>query len=332
METGISEDMEECSHILVVGQDILHLFEHELEGIKTNTTKLTHIMMMQMVAEPDAFEKMQNRILETMLPSWMEMEEDHESSDSAAMLGHYDSTAGEWVEAEFSVAYDMCHPDMSLQRATDVALAEECIVFEATACMEVEPTNVTIFNELEGIMAFEMCARALGELHPQDDGILESCLENSAATPGGMASCLEAEMNPLLKDYLLNGEEVLTDMEFYSMSGHDFTHLMKDKMLAMTMDPEAKVEANVMGATYRRVRRLMRERRLGEEDCLNINGKKYCNTETSARSTAPQNVPPSNGKRVQAHKYFTRKNRARKLRSAHKHLMRHHRKLSRSRR
>jgi hypothetical protein len=172
--------------------------------------------------------------------------------------------------------------------------------------------------------------------YPHDDGLFQTCLKESASNAGGPNACVENELDPLIAEYVESGSGTLEGVTIKSPTGTDQTHNLEDAMYAATMAPAEVIDANVEMATYAYLRRLnekMRERRLqaGEADCLNINGKEYCTKDTRTANMAPleAKVPAANGKLTKAHKFFTRKHKARKLHRAHKHLMRKHRQQSR---
>jgi hypothetical protein len=156
-------------------------------------------------------------------------------------------------------------------------------------------------------------------------------LAASAANAGGPAACIEEELDPLVVQYIVEGPETCETATVITPAGTDQSHNVCDAMLAKTMDSAAIIDANTETATYMYLRRLEeKKRRLqGTEECLNINGKEYCTKGRSTQSIASPKVPASNGKITKAHKFFTRKHKARKLHRAHKNLMRKHRQLSR---
>jgi hypothetical protein len=134
----------------------------------------------------------------------------------------------------------------------------------------------------------------------------------------------------LVAAYVGAGADGIEGATVTSAAGTDVTHAMDDAMYTATMDPTEVVAANAEMVTYEGMRKLYEKRRLqGEADCLNINGKQYCSRDSSQQSIAPPPPPASNGKITNAHKFFKRKHKARKLHRAHKHLMRKHRRLSR---
>merc|ERR1712193_140074 len=105
------------------------------------------------------------------------------------------------------------------------------------------------------------CARAIIDFYPPDDGILESCLAESAAVAGGPEACVEAELDPVVVEYLHDGAEGLEGMTVESPTGSDKTHNMEDAMFTMTMDPADKIDANIETFTYESFRRLHEKRR-----------------------------------------------------------------------
>jgi hypothetical protein len=313
-------DMEECIHMGVIGDEIFEAFKHSIEILKVQPEVLVSKLKENMVMATDVFTKMQERILEMSMPIWLDMEED-------PMAGVLDGS-------DLHVILDMCDPLYSFGRATDIMWDQDCLLFESIMCMTVDPSNTTHMSTKEGEEAMYFCARAYSAFYPHDDGIFSECLMNSAANAGGPEYCVEEELDPLVVSYLNGGAAALHDYEITSPAGTDQTHNLEDAMYTMTMDPVDVIDANVEKTTYTLLRRLhdkKQARKLqDEQDCVSLNGKKYCTSEPSTENTfAPVSVPASNGKITKAHKFFTRKHKARKLHRAHKHLMRNHRKLSR---
>jgi hypothetical protein len=149
-------------------------------------------------------------------------------------------------------------------------------------------------------------------------------------------ACIEEELDELVMDYLEGGSEQIEDKEVTSVTGADQSHNVDDAMYTATMDPSEVIDANVEKTTYTLLRRLhekKQQRRLQQKDadCVNLNGMMYCTKETMDQSIAQSTpkVPPSNGKITKAHKFFTRKHKARKLHRAHKHFIRQHRQRAR---
>jgi hypothetical protein len=313
-----SPDMEECSHILVIGMEIIHAFEHAVEVLKTHPEELVEKLMESMTNNADLFIKMQERILEMSMPIWFESEE-----DPADIL---DDTK------DLSTVIDMCDPVMSFGRATDIQWDQDCTLFESIMCLSVDPyNNITMLSSEEGKFAMYFCARAYMSFYPADDGIFQTCLAESAANAGGPFACIENELDPIVAAYVGAGSDSIEGEKITSATGADMTHAMDDAMYTATMDPAEVVAANAEMVTYEGMRKLYEKRRRlqGKEDCLNINGKQYCSKDASPQSVDPPAPPLSNGKAVNAHKFFKRKHKARKLHRAHKHLMRKHRRLSR---
>merc|ERR1712196_611455 len=52
-------DMDECSHTLVIGGEIIHVFEHSIELLKTHPTVLVERLMVSMAKDNSMFVKMQ---------------------------------------------------------------------------------------------------------------------------------------------------------------------------------------------------------------------------------------------------------------------------------
>jgi hypothetical protein len=310
-------DMETCSRTLVIGIEIIHAFEHAVEMLKTSPKTLVEKLMESMTTNADLFIKMQERILELSLPIWFESE-----ADPAEIL---DDTK------DLSTVMDMCDPVMSFARATDIQWDQDCTLFESIMCLSVDPyNNITMLSTQEGSFAMYFCARAYMSFYPQDDGIFQTCLAESAANAGGPYACVANELDPLVAAYVGAGADGIEGATVTSAAGTDVTHAMDDAMYTATMDPTEVVAANAEMVTYEGMRKLYEKRRLqGEADCLNINGKQYCSRDSSQQSIAPPPPPASNGKITNAHKFFKRKHKARKLHRAHKHLMRKHRRLSR---
>jgi hypothetical protein len=312
-------DMEECGHILVIGKEIIHAFEHSIEMLKTHPDLLVDKFMAKMAEDKGSFGMMQERILELAMPIWMSEEDDPGNS---ILEG-----------SDIHVIMDMCDPMLSFGRATDINWDQDCTLFEAIMCLSVDGSNVTEMATDEGEAAMYFCARAYMSFYPQDDGLFQTCLAESASNAGGPYACVENELDPLVADYIEGGSDTLDGETITSPTGADQTHNLEDAMYTATMDPAEVIEANVEMATYVNLRRLnekKRARRLqaGEADCLEVNGKKYC---SQPENVAPleAKVPASNGKTTHAHKFFTRKHKARKLHRAHKHMMRKHRQQSR---
>merc|ERR1719453_1056128 len=309
-------DMDECTHISVIGTEIIHAFEHSIELLKTHPDILVEKMMMAMGTDPAAFSKMQERILELSLPVWLDSEEDPESLLDGSDL---------------HTVMDMCDPLLSFGRSTDLTWDQECTLFEGIMCMAMDSSNATFLSTEDGVTSMNFCARALRSLYPADEVIFQTCLAASAANAGGPAACIEEELDPLVVQYIVEGPETCETATVITPAGTDQSHNVCDAMLAKTMDSAAIIDANTETATYMYLRRLEeKKRRLqGTEECLNINGKEYCTKGRSTQSIASPKVPASNGKITKAHKFFTRKHKARKLHRAHKNLMRKHRQLSR---
>jgi hypothetical protein len=319
-------DMEECAHALTLGKEIIHAFEHSIEVLKTDASLLVNKMMATMAMNPDMFGKMQERILELAMPIWL----DHETGVDLA------SASSLIADSDIPVAMDMCDPMLSFGRATDIQWDQDCMLFESIMCLSIDETNVTFVATEEGSLAMFFCARAYTAFYPQDDGLFSTCLTESAANAGGPMACIIEEIDPLVAEYLQKGKDAIADDTIVSPSGNDQTHNLEDAMYTATMDPAEVIDANVEATTYTLLRRLhekKQQRRLQtEEDCINLNGQMYCTKDTTTTQSVLQSlpkVPASNGKITKAHKYFTRKNKARKLHRAHKHFMRKHRQLSR---
>jgi hypothetical protein len=314
-------DMEECGHILVIGKEIIHAFEHSIEALKTHPDLLVEKFMAKMAEDKGAFAKMQERILELAMPIWMS---DQEDTVDSVLEGLDDN-----------VIMDMCDPLLSFGRATNINWDQDCTLFESIMCLATDESNVTQMSTDRGEAAM-YCARAYMAFYPHDDGLFQTCLKESASNAGGPYACVENELDPLIAGYLESGSDTLEGVTIKSPTGADQTHNLEDAMYAATMAPAEVIDANVEMATYVNLRRLnekKRQRRLqaGEADCLTVNGKKYCSKDADPQNMAPleAKVPASNGKMTHAHKFFTRKHKARKLHRAHKHLMRKHRQQSR---
>jgi hypothetical protein len=309
-------DMEACSHTLVIGTEIIHAFEHAIEQLKTDPTLLVEKMMYIVSSNSDLFGKMKDVILDMTMPIWSDAEEDpHNILDGS----------------DFHVVMDMCDPLLSFGRATDITWDQSCVLFESIMCLSINEGNVTYMGTDEGAEMMYFCARAFMSYYPMDDGVFSSCLEASASNAGGPAACVDAELHPLIVQYIHSGAESLYGTTVTSPTGADQSHNLEDAMYTATMDPADVIDASAEMATYTYLRRLYEKRRrlkAEPQDCLTINGKEYCTKDTSSRSLlADPPVPASNGKPARAHKFFTRKHKARRLRRAHKNLIRKHRQL-----
>jgi hypothetical protein len=316
-------DMEECGHSKMVGEEIIHEFEHAIEVMKTKPADLVDKMMEKMATDASFFGKMQERLLEMAMPIWLETEA---------------STADKYLDgSDEHVIMEMCDKLTSTSRTTNGHLDQECTLYEAKACLTMPSGNASYLGDLNSDAKEQMffCARAYMDFYPADDGIFQTCLEESAAKAGGPMQCVLGELDPTVAAYLEMGDEALEGTFTDPVHGVDVTHNMEDAMIAATMDPAEKIEANVEMATYTYLRRLHEEtkkqRRLQGDaaDCLTINGKEYCTKGSRNLQSIEPDVPASNGKITNVHKFFTRKHKARKVRRAHKSLMRRHRQLSR---
>jgi hypothetical protein len=316
-------DMEECGHSKVLGEEIIHEFEHAIEVMKTKPADLVDKMMEKMATDASFFGKMQERLLEMAMPIWLETEA---------------STADKYLDgSDEHVIMEMCDKLTSTSRTTNGHLDQECALYEAKACLTMPSGNASYLGDLNSDAKEQMffCARAYMDFYPADDGIFQTCLEESAAKAGGPMQCVLGELDPTVAAYLEMGDEALEGTFTDPVHGVDVTHNMEDAMIAATMDPAEKIEANVETATYTYLRRLHEEtrkqRRLQGDaaDCLTINGKEYCTKGSRNLQSIEPDVPASNGKITNVHKFFTRKHKARKVRRAHKSLMRRHRQLSR---
>jgi hypothetical protein len=309
------EEMSECSHLKVIGTTIVHTFEHSIEMLKKDPELLVHKLMEAMADDAAVFSQMQERILELVYPMWSDSADDPDDVLSGSNI---------------LVALDMCDPMMSFGRKTDIAWHTDCVKFESLMCLAVDSSNATMLQTEEGMMSMYFCARAYMAFYPKDDGIFKTCLKNAAGSADGPTHCIAEELDDMIVDYIEEGLEGIKDENITSPTGADNNHLLSDAMLAYTMDPVNTFEANVEMYTYTRMRRLHEKRRLqAEEDCVTLNGKKYCTQDTSLQTDLEPKVPYSNGKITRAHQFFARKRKARKLMSSHKSLIRKHRQLSR---
>merc|ERR1719331_949950 len=79
-------DMEECGHILVIGKEIIHAFEHSIEMLKTHPDLMVDKFMAKMAEDKGSFGMMQERILELAMPIWMSEEDDPGNSIQERIL------------------------------------------------------------------------------------------------------------------------------------------------------------------------------------------------------------------------------------------------------
>merc|ERR1719230_1237969 len=71
----VIDGIEECGHSKVVGEEIIHEFEHAIEVMKTKPADLVDKMMEKMATDASFFGKMQERLLEMAMPIWLEAED-----------------------------------------------------------------------------------------------------------------------------------------------------------------------------------------------------------------------------------------------------------------